>query len=1215
MSKMKFFRKVVFVVATALLFVIISPKVSAISSQEIFKRILVNNFEFCYQAALTTDMSYEGYKNFDSLMNEGFNSSVTIDQIRNVVVVPTGLGNSMSSRLGEGFRLEGASVTSCYALFNGNNNNNGKKGLVGNMSGLFQFYKTAENTPPNSDYGTTPSVNSVNTFMGTTLKYEIKTDDVSKTDYCYEIHIAETGSTSNEDKVIGKYCRSEDNYPVDNKSIKWEIYDSAYEIRGGYTQDEDDLGNSVGKPYFNVRLTTKDKSCLRYDWWPQGSDDPTDTTNVQCVRHTANRAGGGETIPLELPKVGKEYNFVNEDEGGRIFGFGNNKFYVKITTEKSTGDGSVKTTYKKDSNKWTGSLSTITGDAFKGYVAFSDADKYDFYLQYLATNYGGGKVSVNSQTCQEDKPSKLADSENNKYYIWAKGNGWCEAKLSLEAIKSPKTLTVFSEKERIRLDSLVKNVSELIELMGKLDYSNPDEFVGVDSYGTPDNPDDPVTPPGDGGDGETDICYANSGALGWIVCPIITALHGIGNKMWNQIETYHMVVPASEVFKSGGGVDKGWGLVRDIANVLFVILFLVVIFSQLTGVGIDNYGIKKILPRLIVVAILVNLSYIICELAVDLSNILGMGLNNMLSNLAGNLATAGDGASTGGQVAAWTLTGIFAVGGTFLWGLLNAGSAVGALIWIGLAVLGIAIMIIVAMLFLYLTLVVREAGIVLSIVLAPVAIVCYALPNTEKLGKKWFDLFKALLLVYPICGAMIGGGQLAGSILASIDNEGMKLAAAIVQVAPFFFIPMVLRNSLSLMGNVGAKLSSLGRSWGRKASGFAQNTIKSTNRYKDFTQYQQSQAAARRAQRVQARLRERQEAGETLSERQLNRLRKADDTMIEYEKAQRADRASGRGSNYEARMAAIADNERSQRIKERETLMATDNNYRQMTDVDLRTAWNNMANDANADSEEFQALTGYYVSRYGAAAVNQIARSMGNWNVTGNGAQNVAHRNRVQDLRQVRSDDKDFAALLRNKAPDADSMVADGARVGDSYANLEHFTNNQITATAIKDWVGASTATLQRSVGAQRTEGDNAGEYVITTRQLQEMLTSTDPAIQSGLRSEDGKYEQVAGEYYNRTHGTNLDRREAARLYDQEQRDNAAMAQNRQNQMSSNVERIANSLEGMGGNRFDVPHRNGGGAPTPPTPPVDPRDAIPRNYGDSPDAGTDAGAGADNNYE
>ena len=1205
MNRFRNVGKILLVILVTFLFILFSPKTRAISSEEIFKRILVNNFENCYKNALRINTSFEAYRNFDSLMNDGYNLSVEVNSLNAQIWIPA-LNDSYNS-MNNVVNTAGARVTSCYALFNGNKNSR-EYGLKGDMSGLFQIYNKV---PPAVAYDIPVSLSALNNFMGDVLKYEIKTDGVSKTDYCYEVHLAEGGVTAGEDTIIGKYCRSGDNYPIGQYGkTSFEPYNSSYSVSGSYTQDviyeepDDMTGTPVGDPYFGIKVQKGDKK----DCSVLVSYDPEEYKEVYCVKRVK--------LPLDKPTVGAVYDSFYSKEGEESWPTSDkNRIYVKITTEESTGGDSSKTTYKKDSKGWKDSLSAITNNAFSEGVAFSDANKYDFYLQYLAKYYGGGKVSVNAQSCQENKPNPLANNDEGKYYIWAKGKGWCLAKLNENAIKNSYNLTVFNKYQRYKLDKIVKNVGELVELMGELDYSNPDAFVEVDSYGTPDNPDDPVPPPGDGGDGETDICYANSGALGWIVCPIITALHGIGNKMWNQIETYHMVVPASEVFKSGGGVDKGWGLVRDIANVLFVILFLVVIFSQLTGVGIDNYGIKKILPRLIVVAILVNLSYIICELAVDLSNILGMGFNNMLSNLAGNLATAGDGASTGGQVAAWTLTGIFAVGGTFLWGLLNAGSAVGALIWIGLAVLGIAIMIIVAMLFLYLTLVVREAGIVLSIVLAPVAIVCYALPNTEKLGKKWFDLFKALLLVYPICGAMIGGGQLAGSILASIDNEGMKLAAAIVQVAPFFFIPMVLRNSLSLMGNVGAKLSSLGRSWGRKASGFAQNTIKSTNRYKDFTQYQQSQAAARRAQRVQARLRGRQEAGETLSERQLNRLRKADDTMIEYEKAQRADRASGRGSNYEARMAAIADNERSQRIKERETLMATDNNYRQMTEVDLRTAWINMANDANADSEEFQALTGYYVSRYGAAAVNQIARSMGNWNVTGNGAQNVAHRNRVQDLRQVRSDDKDFAALLRNKAPDADSMVADGARVGDSYANLEHFTNNQNTATAIKDWVGASTATLQRSVGAQRTEGDNAGEYVITTRQLQEMLTSTDPAIQSGLRSEDGKYEQVAGEYYNRTHGTNLDRREAARLYDQEQRDNAAMAQNRQNQMSSNVERIANSLEGMGGNRFDVPHRNGGGAPTPPTPPVDPRDAIPRNYGDSPDAGTDAGAGADNNYE
>ena len=57
---------------------------------------------------------------------------------------------------------------------------------------------------------------------------------------------------------------------------------------------------------------------------------------------------------------------------------------------------------------------------------------------------------------------------------------------------------------------------------------------------------------------------------------------------------------------------EGWNTFRDIANVIFVILLMVVIFSQLTGVGIDNYGIKKILPKLIIAAILINLSYLIC---------------------------------------------------------------------------------------------------------------------------------------------------------------------------------------------------------------------------------------------------------------------------------------------------------------------------------------------------------------------------------------------------------------------------------------------------------------------------------------------------------------------------------------------------------------------------------------------------------------------------
>lgn len=43
---------------------------------------------------------------------------------------------------------------------------------------------------------------------------------------------------------------------------------------------------------------------------------------------------------------------------------------------------------------------------------------------------------------------------------------------------------------------------------------------------------------------------------------------------------------------------------RNIANVVFVVMFLVVIYSLLTGRGVGNYNIKRMLPRFIVGAIL-----------------------------------------------------------------------------------------------------------------------------------------------------------------------------------------------------------------------------------------------------------------------------------------------------------------------------------------------------------------------------------------------------------------------------------------------------------------------------------------------------------------------------------------------------------------------------------------------------------------------------------
>lgn len=579
------------------------------------------------------------------------------------------------------------------------------------------------------------------------------------------------------------------------------------------------------------------------------------------------------------------------------------------------------------------------------------------------------------------------------------------------------------------------------------------------------------------------VCYADSGALGWILCPLITMASGIGEGMWNQIEEYHMKIPAQKVFESGGGVETAWSTVRDIANVVFIILFLFVIFSQLTGIGIDNYGIKRILPKLVVVAVLMNLSYIICELAVDLSNILGVSLNGLLSSQADTMnmeSAMNDAASNAAGSIGLTLSGGAVVFFTFL----KEGSLLGAAGSIGLAVAGIVLIIVIAMLTLYVILTIREAGIIMAVVVAPVALVCYMLPNTEKIYKKWVDIFKALLLVYPICGAMVGAGQLAGAVLSTIDNSSMKVAAAIVQVVPFFLIPVVLKSSLALMGNVGAKLSSFGRAMGRQASSGLQGAVRGTERYKDWAQLQRENSAFDRSNRTLNRLQTRMANGQDLTPGQRRRFARA--TNIQHGIEQR---------------------------RNEENLIAAEARYGDLGLDGLLAEWNTSFNENDGDLMTKTNLVNKLYGAAGAARISDLLESK-----TGI-ANNTNYQASMQSLRQTMNNNADFANNMRRKAPDAFQMIQDGARTYDAngrasgYADLDHFTQNQKAADKISDWAGASTSAIRRSVGAKNADGN----YIITDRQLEEMLTSNDPAIRSGMMSEDGKYELIANEYERRT--------------------------------------------------------------------------------------------------
>ncbi len=258
-------------------------------------------------------------------------------------------------------------------------------------------------------------------------------------------------------------------------------------------------------------------------------------------------------------------------------------------------------------------------------------------------------------------------------------------------------------------------------------------------------------------DDGTETCAIEK--LGWILCPVIETSGKIGDQAFQFLAKNFLQTEPELVSSSGRGTRVAWELARNIANILFIAAFLIIILSQVTGRGLDNYGIKKLLPKLIVAAIAVNISYYICQLMVDLTNILGYEIQNFMVNTARQVTTSVvmppqtgliDNQTSGGslgQIAAGVL-GVAAV----VWFLLPV-------LFLGVSTVVITCLVIIAILLL------RKAFIVLLVVLSPIAFVAYLLPNTEKYFQKWLNMFWQLLLVFPIVGLLFGAGQLASAII------------------------------------------------------------------------------------------------------------------------------------------------------------------------------------------------------------------------------------------------------------------------------------------------------------------------------------------------------------------------------------------------------------------------------------------------------------------
>ena len=344
---------------------------------------------------------------------------------------------------------------------------------------------------------------------------------------------------------------------------------------------------------------------------------------------------------------------------------------------------------------------------------------------------------------------------------------------------------------------------------------------------------------GDGGGEEEEKNSCGISGMGWLICPLMTFMGGIADASYSVISQFLNIRPA--IFDEGSdavGAKQAWSFFRDIANVIFVLLFLWVIFSQVSSIGISNYGIKKILPKLIVGAVLVNLSFYICQLAVDLSNILGFTLKEALE---GAVSGVGGSSSNSAIVSGLgtAVAGILVLTGTVLFAALAV--SIPTLLSLMLVLLVVLVI-----------LIVRQAAIILLISIAPLAFAAWLLPNTESLFKKWVSMFRGLLMVFPIISLLYGAGKLAGAILMTTATSDpndtaitMQFAGLAASILPLGATPFVLKSSLNSLGSIGAKIGGLSS----VATGSLKNSVMNKSRISDAKNAWKSRSAKKLAER------------------------------------------------------------------------------------------------------------------------------------------------------------------------------------------------------------------------------------------------------------------------------------------------------------------------------------------------------------------------------
>lgn len=328
------------------------------------------------------------------------------------------------------------------------------------------------------------------------------------------------------------------------------------------------------------------------------------------------------------------------------------------------------------------------------------------------------------------------------------------------------------------------------------------------------------------------------GCVAWLVNIVLSGAGGITWVGGFVLDTaiYHSVVTMDNIANMKA-VETAWRAVRDVGNIVIIFAFLIIGIA--TILRISSYGMKSLLARLLIVALLINFSLFFTKVVIDTGNLMSVVFYNQLTNnnqSACKRANSSDNCLSANIVSAVKLKTVFEVSNIQDAQISNEYK----LDWkqmVFAGIMGVLLLLVAAFVFFAggIMLIIRIVLLLFLLILSPLAFAAATLPGTQKYFRQWLDtllrqvFFAPFYLLLLVISLAILSDETLQSLLNIADSNfggALRGASQAGQIFLFFAIAMGLMvASLILAKQMGAYGSGMVMKWGGNIRNWGQGRV------------------------------------------------------------------------------------------------------------------------------------------------------------------------------------------------------------------------------------------------------------------------------------------------------------------------------------------------------------------------------------------------------